>query len=307
MKLKEQLLSKNGLATIKLSKELLKYNIGDKIPTVSEFSESLQLVRGTVQNAMRNLIDSEAVRIESKGHLGSYMVKKNTRLLLSFAGIDTLVGAMPLPYSKRYEGLATGLIASMENKYNLPINLAYMRGAKNRLAMLLQGRYDFAVVSKFAALKFMEISDEIEIAVALGEKSYLSQHAMMFHDPNATKIEDGMKIGMDSTSVDQRLLVERACEGKQVEFVELEYSNILYRVIDGDVDATVMNIDEVIDKKLKINTQEIEDNLSDATEAVIVVLKKEDELVFLLKELIDIDTVRSVQNLVLEDKITPSY
>lgn len=33
--IKEQLLSKNGTATLKLSRELLKYSVGEKIPTIT--------------------------------------------------------------------------------------------------------------------------------------------------------------------------------------------------------------------------------------------------------------------------------
>ena len=99
--IKEQLLSKNGTATLKLSRELLKYAIGDRIPTITEFSKKINLARGTIQNAQRNLIESKAIVIESKGHMGSYLVKKNSAILLEFAGVNYLVGAMPLPYSIR--------------------------------------------------------------------------------------------------------------------------------------------------------------------------------------------------------------
>ena len=37
--IKEQLLSKNGTATLKLSRELLKYSVGEKIPTITDFSK----------------------------------------------------------------------------------------------------------------------------------------------------------------------------------------------------------------------------------------------------------------------------
>ena len=48
----EDLMGKNAIATIKVSKELLKYSVGERIPTVSEFVDSLSLARGTVQNAI---------------------------------------------------------------------------------------------------------------------------------------------------------------------------------------------------------------------------------------------------------------
>lgn len=42
----------------------------------------------------------------------------------------------------------------MENQYNVPASMAYVRGAENRIAMLVADRYDFAVVSKYAAVNF---------------------------------------------------------------------------------------------------------------------------------------------------------
>lgn len=66
------------------------------------------------------LQENGAIKLESKGHLGTFLIAKNTAILLAFAGITSIVGVMPLPYSKRYEGFATGLIVAMENQYNLP-------------------------------------------------------------------------------------------------------------------------------------------------------------------------------------------
>ena len=96
--IKEQLLSKNGTATLKLSRELLKYSVGEKIPTITDFSKQFNLARGTIQNAQRNLIDSKAIAIESKGHMGPYLVKKNNTILLEFAGITYIVGATVCDY-----------------------------------------------------------------------------------------------------------------------------------------------------------------------------------------------------------------
>ncbi len=307
MEVYEQLLSKNGMATIKLSKELLKYQIGERIPTVSEFSVSLDLVRGTVQNAMKNLTDSKAIEVESRGHMGTFLIRKNMKLLLEFSGNKTLVGAMPLPYSKRYEGLASGLITAMENSYNIPINMAYMRGAMNRVSMLFQKRYDFAVISRFAAEEFIKKGENIEIVIGFGSNSYLSNHVIMFHDPKAKEIKDGMRIGIDVTSVDQKVLTEKVCEGKKVEYVSTEYSCLIEKIVSGEIDATVMNVDETVDKKMKINTQMIPNISTDNTEAVIVVSKDEDEFAYVLKELIDINTVLTIQKAVMEGTITPSY
>ena len=308
MEIYSDLLGKNAIATVLVARKLLKCPIGEKIPTVSEFVVEFDLARGTVQNAIKALTESEAVRIESKGHLGSYLVKKNIKMLLRYSGIDSLLGAMPLPYSKRYEGLASGLIVAMENNYELAVNLAYMRGSKNRISMVLQNRYDFAIVSKYAANRFIaNYGDKIQIVLDFGEHSYLNRHVIMFHDDSKNSIEDGMKVGIDSTSVDQSELVKMVCAGKDVEFVEIEYSRILDRIISKDIDATVMNEDEAKENHVNIHMVPIEDISNDGTIAALVVDADNDILAYIIKELLDTKTVLDIQKLVLDEKITPSY
>ena len=305
--IKEELLSKNGTATMKLSRELLSYSIGDRIPTITEFSSQISLARGTIQNAMKNLINSGAVAIESKGHMGSYLVRKNNTLLLEFAGITYLVGAMPLPYSKRYEGLASGIIISSENRNNTPLNLAYMRGAKNRMSMVDYGRYDFAIVSRFAAEKYFKEKGTLEIVLFFGRESYTGKHVLMLHDSRKDSISSGMKVGIDEDSYDQIELTKIVCRDKKVEYVPIEYSRTIECVQNGDIDATVMNVDEVTDKKVPIHYVDIKDYDYNNTEAVIVSSKEHKEIGSLLKEQIDIETVLNVQKLILEDKIIPRY
>ena len=124
MNYNNQLMSKNGLAVLSLAKALLKYKVGDRTPTVTELSEKLNISRGTAQSAIKTLQNNNAIHIVSKGHLGSYVIEKNDKILLELAGINLLVGAMPLPYSRKYEGLATGIITTMENKHGIPMTLS---------------------------------------------------------------------------------------------------------------------------------------------------------------------------------------
>ena len=307
MTYQQNLMSKNGLATMALAKEFIKYEIGDRVPTVSEFTDSLGFARGTIQNALKNMTLSNAITVESKGHLGSYLIKKDMRILLETAGINNLVGAMPLPYSKKYEGLASGLVSAMENYYNLPIVMSYMRGAKNRIDMVVNKRYDFAIVSKFAADQYMNDNDTIKIVKSFGEGSYCSKHVLIFHDSKVTEISDGMRVGVDNDSIDQQDVIRKECEGKNVEFIPVEYSTLLSRIIEGNLDATIWNLDEVLDKGLNMNWKEsVYSNPTD-TEAVIIVSKEREEMFTLLDKIISVKNVLNFQQLVVDGKITPKY
>lgn len=305
--IKELLLSKNGKVVTELARIFLEIENGDRIYTVTELCDMFQEPRGTIQNAIKTLQTSNAVQIESKGIKGSYLVSKNVRLLLSIAGIESLVGTMPLPYSKRYEGLATGLISALENSYSIPSMMSYVRGAKNRIGLVLEGRYDFAIVSKYAAEEFMKKDDRVTIIKEFGKETYCSAHAIIFHDKNATSIKDGMRIGIDADSVDQSNLTKAVCKGYNVNFYPVSYNTLLEKVVEGTLDATVWNIDEVIGQTKKINYIKISEENQDDTNAVIVTSKSRKEVCSLLMKLIDVEQVLKIQKLVMEGKITPNY
>lgn len=87
----------------------------------------------------------------------------------------------------------------------------------------------------------------------------------------------------------------------------IDYSRTIELIKNGDIDATIMNIDEVIDKKQNINCVDIKGYNKKNTEAVIVVSKGNEGLKSVLCEAIDKKTVLNIQKLVLEDKIIPRY
>lgn len=307
MELKNILYSKNGLSTMALAKIFLSIQIGEKIPTVTELNTILGQARGTIQNAIKSLQNSQTIQLEARGHLGTFLIQKDVNKLLAFAGITSIVGVMPLPYSKRYEGFASGIIVALENKYNIPISMAYMRGAKNRIAMLLSDRYDFAIISKYAALTMIEEGIQIDIVKNFGQNSYLSNHIIVFHGKDKKEIENGMKVGIDKDSVDQKKLTEQVCKGKKVEYVNIEYTQILKKIYNGELDAAVWNEDEITDKLVDINYVVIDTGRALDNEAVLVVNSNKTEMISLLEEIVDVDSVLEIQKLVLDNMITPSY
>lgn len=307
MKYKEMLYSKNGLSTMALAQMFLGLSEGDKIPTVTELNEIINLARGTIQNSIKMLQTQGAIRLESRGHLGTFLKQKNMRILLEFAGMSSIVGVMPLPYSKRYEGFATGIIVALENQYDLAVSMAYMRGAQNRISMLLSNRYDFAIISKFAAMEMRKKQVDIQIVKSFGEYSYLTHHIIVFHDASQVAIQDGMRVGIDRDSIDQSKLTMQVCGNKAVQLVPLEYNQILAKTLSGEIDAAIWNEDEVTDKLISINYQPIHIQDTTDTEAVLIVHAKRKEVALLLDHMVDVNVVLRNQKLVLDGKITPSY
>lgn len=307
MDVQKMLFSKNGLSTRQLAQMLIPVQEGERIPTVTEIHEETQLARGTIQNAIKLLQSSGAITLEARGHLGSYLVKKDMQILLQIAGVNTIVGVMPLPYSKRYEGFATGILAALKNEYQLPAAMAYMRGAQKRIELLLSGRYDFAIISKYAARELQSSGVEIQIVKYFGKYSYVSKHIIAFRDSEAKVIAERMRVGIDYQSVDHVKLTARLCSGKQVQYIPMGYHQILDKLEADIIDAAVWNEDEITDKHLSMNYQPVPEEEEIDTEAVLVVSSKKPEMSILLNEIIDVETVRDIQKRVLEGKITPAY
>lgn len=301
------LFSKIGHTVSILSKLFIAIEPMERIKTVTAYSKDLKVSRGTIQNSIKYLVDSEAIELESRGQLGTFLVKKDIIKLLQISGLNYIIGSMPLPYSKRYEGLSTAIIKSIEENLNLPMNMSYMRGSKNRMEMVLSGRYDFTITSKFAALDAIKDNDNLEIVKEFGPYSYLSRHVIMYTNENFRDIEDGMIAAVDKDSVDQEQLTLLATKDKKVDFIYTSYSQLTENLLESKIDFAIWNGDELDDKHLNIKSKELNINDSINTIAVIVIDKRRIEMKKIIQDYIDIEYVKYIQKQVVENKIIPKY
>lgn len=301
------LFSKIGHTVSILSKLFIAIEPMERIKTVTAYSKDLKVSRGTIQNSIKYLVDNEAIELESRGQLGTFLVKKDIIKLLQISGLNYIIGSMPLPYSKRYEGLSTAIIKSIEENLNLPMNMSYMRGSKNRMEMVLSGRYDFTITSKFAALDAIKDNDNLEIVKEFGPYSYLSRHVIMYTNENFRDIEDGMIAAIDKDSVDQEQLTLLATKDKKVDFIYTSYSQLTENLLESKIDFAIWNGDELDDKHLNIKSKELNINDSINTIAVIVIDKRRIEMKKIIQDYIDIEYVKNIQKQVVENKIIPKY
>ncbi len=304
---RRKLMTKNALAIEYLAKDFISRDIGSKILTISEYEKMIDVARGTIQNAIKQLVDTGAIAVESRGQLGTYLSHKDLKLLLEFAGISFLVGVMPLPYSRTYEGLSTALLTTMENTLNIPVNMAYMRGAQQRIEMMLNGRYDFAIMSKYAALAFLKHDTSIEIIKEFSDRSYLSGHIILFSKDSYRDIEDGMRIGIDHDSIDQSSFVREICAGKHVEFVEIKYNQLIESIQNGVIDATVWNEEDRAIELNALNTIPLNLKNNDNRIAVVVINRNRKELGAVMNALISVDVVTQIQQDIINGTLIPSY
>ncbi len=307
--IKSKMMSKIGFITSVLARDFFLKNKGERIDTISGYAERYSTGRGTIQAAISFLTEHQAVELESKGHLGSYIRDLDYNLLWEIADLGMIMGLLPLPYSLRYEGLATGLNQQFK-KADFNYSIAYTRGAEKRLNVLKDDKYDFIVLSKFAAQNYDD-QDQFEILFEFGPGSYLSKHVIVFSDPKAEKIEAGMKVGLDSTSIDHKVLTELECQNKEVEFVELTYMKIMEHIKNKTIDAAVWNYDEIKDLD-NINFTDLQHENSIAknveiSSAVILVNKSSKMIKRILQKIIDPEAVIACQKEVYKHKLIPEY
>lgn len=311
---KRKLMSKNGEVILRLSRELITYNVGDRIKTIEEYAKGFGTGRGTIQSGIKFLRNEEAIDLESRGHLGTFILSIDHKKLWNISDLGTIVGVMPLPYSKRYEGLATGLYKSFE-RADIPFSLAFMRGANRRLDTIGFGKYDFAVTSKLAINHDKDKFSSMEIIQEFGEKSYVGEHVVIFTDKHETKIQPKMRIGIDPDSIDQMILTNYECTSLDVEFVEISYAQIFHNIKNNIIDAAIWNGDELGTESVESvsygiaplsNSKAIDISREDTV--AVVVAEKNNRLVkdFLLK-VIDVKEIRKIQEKVMAGEMIPTY
>src|SRR4051812_18657515 len=167
------LLSKQGLVITELARSLLLCETGDRTARVQEYAERLDASVGTVQVALTYLQSVGAAQLEPRGRLGTYARMLNYPLLWKLALNRPLSGGMPLPYSRRFEGLATGIRLQFAQQ-PLDLDLRFMRGAAQRMQLLATGMLDWALVSRFAAETAAAHGFAIDTVLLLGPDTYMA-------------------------------------------------------------------------------------------------------------------------------------
>ena len=302
------LYQKIGLAVSRMALDMMCRAEGERIPSISEYQEKLQVSRGTVQNSLSYLKEEGAIALVSRGHMGTFIESLDYRKLQECSLNRGILGSMPLPYAASYQGLATALYRVLSC---FEINLVYTRGSESRLQLVAEGVYQFTACSRYAARKAIQNHTNIEIAVDLGPGTYLSRHVLLLRDPNARGIEEGMRVAYDRTSLDQRDITTMLTTGiRGVRFVELRAHQTVNAIRSGQIDAGVWNADEIIESGYQgLHTISLDDvvYVEDFSTAVLVIRKGEEALLQLLSRYVVPVQVRGIQEQVRAGELAPDY
>jgi len=300
-------LYKYGIIQQKIANYLCGMNVGDKLETFEKLSKYFNVGRGTIQTAIKELVSIKALKYNNAGRNGRIISYLNYEKLIEIAGETFIIGVMPLPYSKRYEGLATGIFKTLNNSIG-NCNLAFMSGSRNRLKALLSGRYDFIVVSKQTANLFLKENLQVVEAKQLYNHSFIKGHVLASHiDINS--IDEIKRIGVDFSSDDQTTLTNITFKDYDVELVPIRYSNLTDSIASKKIDGAIWSADNfsIYNDKIKILKTISPTSSMDETIASILCLQNNQATIKFLNMYLDEKTIKSIQNQVIEGSITANY
>lgn len=243
MQLSQDFFLKNRYVIMCLARDLFSTELDQRLHTVDEYSEKLNVSRGTVQKALQLLVNEECITTYFRGHLGNYLISKDNEKLWEYSGFGTLSGAMPVPLGELAQGIATGICDCMKSKA-VPFNCVFIQGGSTRLKGLHQHKYDFIIASCLTSQIIKETYPDLEIVMTLPDCTYGGRYLLYFADPRKKQVEDGMRIAVDPSSIDQFVLTQMLCEGKKdIHYIETTYFDTHYCVKDGRADMTVSRTD----------------------------------------------------------------
>ncbi|HGV9225563.1 GntR family transcriptional regulator YhfZ [Citrobacter amalonaticus] len=296
-------IKKEGVVLTTLARYLLGEKCGNRLKTIDELAAECHSSVGLTQAALKTLESSGAIRIERRGRNGSYLVEMDNRTLLKHVDINNVVCAMPLPYTRLYEGLASGLKAQFDG---IPFYYAHMRGADIRVECLLNGVYDMAVVSRLAAESYLA-QDGLRITLALGPHTYVGEHQLICRKSESADVKC---VGLDNRSADQKIMTEACFGDRDVELIDMPYHESLQRIAKGDVDAVIWNV--VAEAELAVLGLEATPLTNDprflqATEAVVLTRAEDYPMQQLLRAVVNKEALLAHQQRVANGEQEPSY
>ena len=297
---------------MKIARDMVAMPIGCKISTITEYAEKFNISRGTVQNAITYLSEKEAITIQKKGHMGTHLIHKDIDKIWSYTGWGSLTGVMSLPLNLLSSGLATGICECMK-QHNINFNCIFIQGSKTRIEALANNKYDFGIASSLTALILKDRYKTLEVVSELEGCGYAGRYVLLFSDHKHNRLEDGMTIAVDPSSIDQLYLTDSLCKNVNIKRLETTYINTYKNVALGNADVTVGRLDIINDTYANMHYVDLNlpdytsQQVEDFSKAVILAGQDNYGLKNLLLEVLNPAEIGDIQSKVMSQQMFPSY
>ena len=278
-----------------------------RIPTVRQLVHEHRSSLASIHAAISRLEAAGAIQLERRGRLGAFLVSRSIGPLWAAAEGGPLVVSLPLASSQRYEALATAM-KQLLTRAGLEVFLIFVRGSRQRLQAVREGRCHLAVMSSFAAAELCGPEDRM--VLELGPNSYNTGHRVFWspatpHHP--------MRVIVDRHSADQQLLTALEFGESGVELLPAMTGQITRLLINGQADAAVWTSDEmqatrlegILDRPL---AESVRARVGDSdTRAALVGRAGDGDLLSALLAHVAPDDVARIQYEVMSGQLVPEY
>ena len=214
-----------------------------RLPTVRELARQQHSSLSSIHFAISRLEETGAVEIESRGRSGAFMIGRSlSRLWAAAESGRPLIIALPLASSPRYEALATA-IKQILTRESLEVFLVFVRGSRQRLEAVQDGRCHLAAMSAFAASELCGPTDQV--VVELPPLTYNTGHRVFYKPTADDDPQPLLRVIIDRHSADQQLLTAMEFAGTDVRLIPAMGAQIARMLAEGLGDAAVWTIDEM--------------------------------------------------------------
>jgi YhfZ-like protein/helix-turn-helix protein len=211
-----------------------------RVPTVRQLVHEHRSSLASIHAAIARLEAAGAIKLERRGRLGAFLVSRSVGRLWAASEGGPLVVSLPLASSQRYEALATA-IKQLLTAAELEVFLIFVRGSRQRLQAVREGRCHLAAMSSFAAAELCGPEDRI--VVELGPDSYNTGHRVFYSATDADR--HPLRVIVDRHSADQQLLTALEFAGTEIELLPAMTGQITRLLTNGQADAAVWTSDEM--------------------------------------------------------------
>jgi DNA-binding transcriptional regulator YhcF (GntR family) len=292
-----------------LAREVLAHlEPGARLPTVRQLAVQHRSSNSSVHAAIGRLEEVGAIRIETRGRAGAFLLERSVDRLWAMMAAGPLVIALPLASSPRYEALATA-IKKMITGAGIDAILMFVRGSRQRLQAVREGRCHLAAMSSFAATELRSPDDAV--ILELLPNSYNTGHRV-FYTARAVDRRP-LRVVVDRHSADQQLLTALEFADSSVETLPAMTAQIARMLEADEADAAVWTIDEmqtrwpagVLDRPL---SQAVRDRIGDRdTRAVLVGRSDDNNVLRSVCASLDPAQVERIQLDVIAGRTVPEY
>ena len=279
-----------------------------RLPTIRDLAHDHRSSLASIHVAMGRLEEAGAIRIETRGRLGAFLVERSVGRLWATAENGPLVIGLPLASSPRYEALATA-IKQLLTTAGLEVFLIFVRGSRQRLQAVREGRCHVTAMSSFAADELCGPEDAV--VVELAPDSYNTGHRVFYTAANPDP--HPIRVIVDRHSADQQLLTALEFNGSDVTLVPAMPAQISRLLANGQADAAVWTIDEmqvgrpdgILDRPLSPAVQQ---QIGDRMTRAVLVGRAVDALVMrAVTAPIQSAVVAQIQLDVMAGRVVPEY